>query len=40
MVNPKTVAYRIKRVGQLTDQDPTTSTGIVTLAVALRLLGS
>lgn len=39
MVNPNTVAYRIKRVGQLTDQDPTTSTGIVTLAVALRLLG-
>ena len=39
MVNPNTVAYRIKRVGQLTGQDPTTSAGIVTLAVALRLLG-
>lgn len=37
-VNPNTVAYRIKRIGQLTGQDPTTSTGIVTLAVALRLL--
>lgn len=40
MVNPNTVAYRIKRVGQLTGQDPTTSAGIVTLAVALRLMES
>jgi sugar diacid utilization regulator len=37
-VNPNTVAYRIKRIAQLTGQDPTTSTGFVTLALALRLL--
>lgn len=37
-VNPNTVAYRIKRIGQLTNQDATTSQGIVTLALALRLL--
>jgi hypothetical protein len=38
VVNPNTVAYRIKRIGQLTGQDPTTATGIMTLALALRLL--
>ena len=37
-VNPNTVAYRIKRIGQLTGQDPSTSTGIVTLMLGLRLL--
>ncbi|MGJ9423597.1 PucR family transcriptional regulator [Aeromicrobium sp. CF3.5] len=39
-VNPNTVAYRIKRIGQLTGQDPTTSNGIVNLAVALRLMNN
>jgi hypothetical protein len=38
VVNPNTVAYRIKRIGQLTGQDPTTSSGIMTLALALRLM--
>ncbi|WP_311208404.1 MULTISPECIES: helix-turn-helix domain-containing protein [unclassified Aeromicrobium] len=38
LVNPNTVAYRIKRIGALTGQDPTSSSGIVTLAVALRLM--
>ncbi|GAB3760695.1 sugar diacid utilization regulator [Nocardioides ginsengisegetis] len=37
-VNPNTVAYRIKRISQLTSQDATTAQGIVTLALALRLL--
>ena len=37
-VNPNTVAYRIKRISQLTNQDATTSQGILTLALALRLL--
>lgn len=36
-VNPNTVAYRIKRIGQLTPYDPTTTAGIVTLSLALRL---
>jgi hypothetical protein len=38
VVNPNTVAYRIKRIGQLTGQDPTTASGLMTLALALRLL--
>ncbi|RNM11713.1 PucR family transcriptional regulator [Nocardioides pocheonensis] len=38
VVNPNTVAYRIKRIGQLTGQDPTSATGIMTLALALRLM--
>lgn len=38
IINPNTVAYRIKRIGQLTGQDPTSSSGILTLALALRLL--
>ncbi|MEH0554010.1 PucR family transcriptional regulator [Streptomyces sp. B21-101] len=38
LVNPNTVAYRIKRIGQLTALDPTTATGIMTLALALRLM--
>jgi hypothetical protein len=37
-INPNTVAYRIKRISQLTHQDATTSRGILTLALALRLL--
>ncbi len=36
-VNPNTVSYRVKRIGQLTGQDPASSSGIVTLALALRL---
>jgi sugar diacid utilization regulator len=36
-VNPNTVAYRLKRISQLTDQDATKSQGILTLALGLRL---
>ncbi|MBK0419042.1 helix-turn-helix domain-containing protein [Leucobacter sp. CSA1] len=36
-VSPNTVAYRIKRIGELTGQDPATSSGILTLTLALRL---
>lgn len=37
-VNPNTVAYRLKRIAMLTGYDPTNSSGMVTLALALRLL--
>lgn len=37
-ISPNTVAYRIKRIGQLSGQDVATSTGIVTLVLALRVL--
>jgi DNA-binding PucR family transcriptional regulator len=37
-VNPNTVAYRLRRIAMLTGYDPTHSSGMVTLALALRLL--
>ncbi len=39
-VNPNTIAYRMRRIGQLTGHNPSTSRGLVTLALAVRLLGS
>lgn len=38
MVSPNTVSYRVKRIGELTNQDPSQTNGILTLALALRLL--
>ena len=39
ILSPNTVSYRVKRIGQLTGQDFTTNAGVVTLSLALRLLG-
>ncbi len=36
-VNPNTVAYRVRRIGQLSHQDATTAHGLVSLSLALRL---
>ncbi len=39
-VNPNTVAYRLRRIRDLTGRDPSTADGLLLLALGLRLLDS